>query len=62
MKSALCYAPHKLDYIHLYHGNAAPLTESLEVIQKTSAVILCAIESPAAETAEESEPELAQAS
>ena len=27
------------DYIHLYHGNAALLAESLEVIQKTSAVI-----------------------
>jgi antirestriction protein ArdC len=50
------------DYIHLYHGNAALLTESLEVIQKTSAVILSALESPAAETAEEPEPELAQAS
>ena len=50
------------DYIHLYHGNAALLTESLEVIQKTSALILSAIESPAAETAEEQEPELAQAS
>ena len=31
------------DYIHLYHGNAALLTESLEVIQKTSAVILSAL-------------------
>ena len=50
------------DYIHLYHGNAALLTESLEVIQKTSAVILSALESPAAESAEEPEPELAQAS
>ena len=50
------------DYIHLYHGNAALLTESLEVIQKTSAVILSAIENPAAETAEEPESELAQAS
>jgi hypothetical protein len=50
------------DYIHLYHGNAALLTESLEVIQKTSAVILSAIENSAAETAEEPEPELAQAS
>ena len=27
------------DYIHLYHGNAALLAESLEVIQKTSALI-----------------------
>ena len=26
------------DYIHLYHGNAALLTESLEVIQRASAV------------------------
>jgi hypothetical protein len=50
------------DYIHLYHGNASLLTESLEVIQKTSAVILAAIENPAAETAEEPTPELAQAS
>ena len=50
------------DYIHLYHGNASLLAESLEVIQKTSAVILAAIENPAAETAEEPEPELAQAS
>ena len=32
------------DYIHLYHGNAALLAESLEVIQKTSALILAAIE------------------
>ena len=50
------------DYIHLYHGNAALLTESLEVIQKTSAVILSAIENPAAENADETEPDLAQAS
>jgi len=34
----------------------------LEVIQKTSAVILSAIENPEAETGEEPEPELAQAS
>ena len=32
------------DYIHLYHGNAALLAESLEVIQKTSALILFALE------------------
>jgi hypothetical protein len=50
------------DYIHLYHGNAALLTESLEVIQKTSAVILSALENTAAEAAEEPEPELAEAS
>jgi hypothetical protein len=42
------------DYIHLYHGNAALLAESLEVIQKTSALILSAIETEqiAAEPAE----------
>ena len=55
------------DYIHLYHGNAALLAESLEVIQRTSALILSAIETPAA-TAEQAEaefdpePALAQAS
>ena len=37
------------DYIHLYHGNAALLAESLEVIQRTSAIILSAIETPAVE-------------
>jgi hypothetical protein len=56
------------DYIHLYHGNAALLAESLEIIQKTSAVILFALEAPAVATTtteaadEEAEPELAQAS
>jgi hypothetical protein len=49
-------------YIQLYHGNAALLSESLEVIQKTSAVILAAIENLAEDTAEEPEPELAQSS
>jgi len=34
------------DYIHLYNGDAALLTESLEVIQRTAAVILSAIETP----------------
>ncbi|WP_058187781.1 ArdC-like ssDNA-binding domain-containing protein [Terracidiphilus gabretensis] len=37
------------DYIALYHGNASLLIESLEVIQQTSAVILAALESSAAE-------------
>jgi hypothetical protein len=37
------------DYIHLYHGNAALLAESLEVIQRTSALILSALETPTAE-------------
>jgi len=50
------------DYIHLYHGNAALLAESLEVIQKTSAVILSALENPAVEATTEAEPELAKAS
>ena len=51
------------DYIHLYHGNASLLAESLEVIQKTSAVILSALETPEPEaTTTEAEPELAQAS
>ena len=45
------------DYIGLYHGNAALLAESLEVIQKTSAVILAALQTHAAEPAAESEPE-----
>jgi hypothetical protein len=35
------------DYIQLYHGNASFLAESLEVIQKTSAVILAALETKA---------------
>jgi hypothetical protein len=37
------------DYIHLYHGNASLLAESLEVIQQTSAVILAALESSSTE-------------
>jgi hypothetical protein len=55
------------DYIQLYDGDAALLAESLEVIQRTSALILSAIETPAA-TAERTEaeadpnPALAQAS
>jgi hypothetical protein len=48
------------DYIHLYHGNAALLTESLEVIQRTSAVILSALES--GPSASSSESSLAEAS
>jgi hypothetical protein len=38
------------------------LAESLEVIQRTSAVILSALETPVAEETQEAEPELAQAS
>ena len=44
------------DYIHLYHGNAALLTESLEVIQKTSAIILSALEPPLVKDAGEPPP------
>ena len=54
------------DYIHLYHGNAALLAESLEVIQRTAAVILAALENDTRVTAEEQEiepgPALAKAS
>jgi N-terminal domain of anti-restriction factor ArdC len=56
------------DYIHLYHGNASLLAESLEVIQQTSAVILAALEPPMADEAEETsaatettEPEMQEA-
>jgi hypothetical protein len=34
------------DYIHLYHGNASLLAESLEIIQQTASVILAALEPP----------------
>jgi len=37
------------DYIQLYHGNAALLAESLEVIQRTSAVILAVLQEPSPE-------------
>ena len=43
------------DYIHLYHGNASLLIESLEVIQKTSAVILAALEPSFTETMADAE-------
>ena len=44
------------DYIQMYNGNAALLTESLEVIQRTSALILAAIhEDEIAEEATERE-------
>ncbi len=48
------------DYIQLYHGNAALLAESLEVIQRTSAVILGALEEPATEEQGQSEDTSAQ--
>src|SRR3984885_9567049 len=43
------------DYIHLYHGNASLLADSLEVIQQTSAVILAALEPSAAVTMPDAE-------
>ena len=45
-------------YIHLYHGNASLLAESLEVIQQTASIILAALEPPRAE--EVSNEELAE--
>ena len=47
------------DYIQLYHGNASLLAESLEVIQKASAVILAALETKP--EVEEQEPQDAMA-
>jgi predicted nuclease of restriction endonuclease-like (RecB) superfamily len=49
------------DYIQLYHGNAALLAGSLEVIQRTSALILSAFETPSV-VAEETDASLAEAS
>ena len=49
------------DYIQLYHGNAELLAESLEVIQRTSALILSAIETSAV-VAEGDEQPLVEAS
>ena len=43
------------DYIHLYHGNASLLAESLEVIQQTSAVILAALQPSVAATMPDAE-------
>jgi len=43
------------DYIHLYHGNASLLAESLEVIQQTSAVILAALQPSRTETVADAE-------
>ena len=48
------------DYIHLYHGNASLLAESLEVVQKTAAVILAALQPPTAEQAAMPDAELAK--
>jgi antirestriction protein ArdC len=48
------------DYIQLYHGNASLLAESLEVIQKTSGVILGALQPPTAEQAAMPDAELAK--
>jgi hypothetical protein len=48
------------DYIHLYHGNASLLTESLEVVQQTSGIILAALQPPTQEQAEMPDAELAR--
>jgi antirestriction protein ArdC len=48
------------DYIHLYHGNASLLAESLEVIQQTAAVILAALHPPTDEQAAMPDAELAK--
>ena len=45
------------DYIHLYNGNAALLTESLEVIKQTAGVILKALEPPIEKPGEDTTPE-----
>jgi hypothetical protein len=45
------------DYIHLYHGNASLLAESLEVIQQTASVILAALEPPITDEVTSEEPE-----
>jgi hypothetical protein len=44
------------DYITLYHGNAALLTESLELVQQTSAVILAAFQTEVVVSQEVPEP------
>jgi hypothetical protein len=50
------------DYIQLYHGNASMLAESLQVIQKASAVILAALEPKPEFENQESQEEMAVAS
>jgi hypothetical protein len=50
------------DYIQMYAGDAALLAESLEVIQRTSAVILSAIQAEEPTQENETAAELAQAS
>jgi hypothetical protein len=45
------------DYIHLYNGNAALLTESLEVIKQTASVILTALEATIEKPGEDPTPE-----
>jgi hypothetical protein len=45
------------DYIQMYNGNATLLAESLEVIQRTSAVILAAIRDDESAEPATTEPE-----
>jgi hypothetical protein len=50
------------DYIHLYHGNASLLAESLEVIQQTASAILAALEPPLPkEEEQQTQPALSEA-
>ena len=50
------------EYIQLYHGNASLLAESLEVIQKASAVILAALETKPEVEEQETQDAMAVAS
>jgi antirestriction protein ArdC len=50
------------DYIQLHHGNASLLAESLELVQKTSAVILAALEPKRKFEEQETQDEMAVAS
>jgi hypothetical protein len=50
------------DYIQLYDGNASLLAENLEVIQRTSAVILAALEPKPDFEEQETQDEMAVAS
>jgi len=43
------------DYIHLYHGNASLLIESLEMVQRAAAIILAALEPSRTETMADAE-------
>jgi hypothetical protein len=44
-----------MPFIHLYHGSASLLAESLEVIRQTSGVILAVLEPSTTETMPDAE-------